>query len=474
MIAHAISRLVITGLILSLAGCMAQPQDRPLPPVPAPPETITLRLSNGGGTPVKLRQGFLHGLAAGRTDRLTEQRIAALRPGAWRVSNLYGTHEFVVGQNLGQRFGTQVTFNLQDLFSARWGNPVVVGPDCVANNPRHCFASYAALRQEWATFMSDFMLAVAARGGAGIDYYDIFSEPGSTFKGLTLDQIFDLLKIAHDTIRQHQPNAMIVAPSIERFDAAGLDAMFAFAVANQIRIDALSWHELEGSPADVPGHLAMARRLVATRFAAHPSLAPRQIHINEYGPPQNHLIPGWTVGWLAAFETGGVDVANRACWQIAGGWSDCANGLNGLLLEDNVTPQPLFHLHRAWAELPALRLPVSGTGPGIAAIAGRDSSGISVVIGRYSCGLGGKWCQGAPRPVRDQPMPPVTVKLDIDGLLAKGSAAVAVECYPNASLASALRLPSFKPIQSVPVVAGRTTVTLPQFADGDACLIRID
>lgn len=270
--------------LLLLAGCTAaapdtaqQPTQPPVTPVPV----AVLKVTSQSGTSVKLRQGFLHGLSSGRTSARTDDLIDALQPGAWRVSNLFGTHDYVEQRQLRSRFGTKVAFNLQDLFSARWGNPVVVGPDCVPNNPRHCFADYAALRQEWAAFVSQLMVTVEAHGGAGIDHYDLFSEPGSTFKGLSLEQIFDLLKVAHDEIRRHRPDAVIVAPSIERFDGPGLEAMLAFASVNNVRIDALSWHELEGSPGDVPGHIAEARRIVAAHFAVRPDLSPaRSISTN--------------------------------------------------------------------------------------------------------------------------------------------------------------------------------------------------
>ncbi|MCC6926318.1 hypothetical protein [Novosphingobium sp.] len=457
---------------LTLVGCVSPPVFPPSPgPEPVPQAVI--RVSAQGGNPTALRQGFLHGLSNGRISARTTSHLNALRPGVWRVSNLFGTHDFVVEQNLRARFGTKVTFNLQDLFSSRFGNPVVVGPDCLDNQPQHCFADYRSLRQEWSSFVDRFMLAAAERNGAGIDYFDIFSEPGSTLKGLNLEQIFDLLKVAHDTIRRHKPDALIVAPSIERFDGPGLDALFAFQLANGVRIDALSWHELEGSPQDVPAHIATARQLIARRFIDRPDLAPREIHVNEYGAPQNHLIPGWTVGWLAAFEAGGIDAANRACWPVSGGWTDCANGLDGLLLEDNDTPQPLLHLHRAWAELPRMRLVVQQAQPGLAVIAGRDQNHVALLVGRYGCGQNGKWCIGAPQPVQDTPAAPIDLRIEVTDLDRAANARVAIECYPNLALAGGLAQPQTRPEIIVPVVAGRLNLMLASLADGAACLVRI-
>lgn len=185
------------------------------------------------------------------------------------------------------------------------------------------------------------------------------------------------------------------------------------------------------------------------------------------------MIPGWTVGWLAAFEAGGVDVTNRACWPVARQWTDCANGLNGLLLEENVTPQPLYHLHKAWAELPPMRLPVAGQVPGLAAIAARDAGGVTLLVGRYSCGRQGKWCVGAPGPVHDNPALPVDLKLEIAGFGAARTASVAMECYPNLALASPLPVPERLPDRTVAVAGGIAAVDLPAFPDGAACRLRI-
>lgn len=467
--------------LLALGGCGAGTPNAPPagqnPPPPAPPPppanaVAHLRVAADSSNPLKLRQGFLHGVSADRISSATLDRVNELKPGAWRMSNLFGAYDFVSLNQLRARLGTRVAFSLQDPFSERWGNPVVVGPDCVANNPSYCFASYSLLRQKWSDYVEQFMLSANAQA-AGIDDFDIFNEPGSTFKGVTQAQLFELLQIAHDTIRRHKPAAVIVAPSIERFDEAGLNDMFNFLALNDLRIDAISWHELEGTPADVAAHVAAARQLISARFAVKPWLTPAEIHINEYSAPQNHLIPGWTVGWLAAFEAAGIDVATRACWQETPSWSDCANGLNGLLLEDNATPQPLYYVHRAWAALPPARLSVSSDTSGLVAIAAKGASSVTLLVGRYSCGKTGKWCVGAGLPAFDEPQSPLDVMVDLDGLGAAASATIVIECFANLAIAGALRAPSTQPAFTMPVSSGRLTIPLAGFSDGAACSVHV-
>lgn len=467
--------------LVALGGCgagtpnapPARQNPTPAPPNPPPTNPVAhLRVAANNSSPAKLRQGFLHGLGADRISSATLDRVNELKPGAWRVSNLFGSYDFVSQNQLRTRLGTRIAFNLQDLFSAQWGSPVVVGPDCVANAPSYCFASYNLLKQKWSDFVEQFMLSVDAQA-AGIDDFDIFNEPGSTFKGVTQAQLFELLQIAHDTIRRHQPAAVIVAPSIERFNEAGLTDMFNFLALNDLHVDAISWHELEGTPAEVAAHVASARRLISAQFAAKPWLSPVEIYINEYGPPENHLIPGWTVGWLAAFEAAGIDVANRACWQATPFWNDCASGLNGLLLEDNVTPQPLYYVHRAWAALPLARLSVSSDTSGLVAIAAKGASSVTLLIGRYSCGKTGKWCVGAALPAFDEPQPPLDVMVDLEGLGAAASATIVVECFANLGIAGALRAPTTEPAFTMPVSGGRLTIALAGFSDGAACSVNV-
>ncbi|MFZ5468572.1 MAG: hypothetical protein ACOZIN_03960 [Myxococcota bacterium] len=477
-----------TVFVLAL-GCQPPPPPQtPFPPVEelpldaGSPGDVTWGVPDGGAALTvvggssassRLRQGFLHGLSTNRITADTVRRVEELKPGAWRMSSYYGAYDFVTQNTLPARFGTQVVFNLNDVFSGTYGYPVVVGPNCIPNNPRHCFASYDELRQSWSDFMESFMLAVDAQNPA-FDYYDLFAEPDWSWKGISAEQFFEIFKIAHDTIRRHRPEAKIVAPSLEKFNGPGLELFFQYAVDNDLRIDAVSWHEIYQTPAEVAGHVEAARNLIQTIFQAKPSLAVKELHINEYGPPQSHLVPGWTVGWLAAFEATGVDHANRGCWKETGGWSDCANGLNGLLLEDDSTPQPLFFVHRAYANLPPDRLEIQSHLPRLEALAGVDAAAgeLRLLVGRYSCGRTGRWCMGADLPVGGEETEPVDVIIEVTQYPLGGALAdIAVDRIPNLGTTGALLAPTTLPRQQVNVTGSTLRFQIDQLRDGEVCSV---
>ena len=47
-----------------------------------------------------------------------------------------------------------------------------------------------------------------------VHYCDVFAEPDSGWQGVSELQIHELFKAAHDVVRQYQPQAKIVGPSI--------------------------------------------------------------------------------------------------------------------------------------------------------------------------------------------------------------------------------------------------------------------
>lgn len=399
----------------------------------------------------------------------TLDRIEALRPGVWRVSNLYGTYDILRQSRLRSTFGTRFIYNLQDVFSAQWGFPVSVGPTCVSNSPRYCFSDYATLRTKWADFLEQFLTAAEAQN-APIDGWDVFSEPDWSWQGITEDQFYELFRLAHDTIRRHRPDAFLVAPSVSKYDETGLRRFLAFVASNGLRVNGVSWHEIEGGPEQVAEHARSARTVLVADFADAGALRPSELHINEYAPGQSHLVPGWTVGWLAAFEAARIDVVSRGCWPATASWTDCEDGLDGLLMQDNVTPQANYFVHQAWADLPASRWAVQSTAAGLSGVAGASDAGTDVLLGRASCGTGGAWCRGANAPSADEGFPPVDVDLVIE-TTHTGPVAATAERIPGSGLAA----PSTPVIEALDasVAPGNITVRIAALRDGEACVVHL-
>jgi len=347
-------------------------------------QTIIIDAGKNLGPP-QLRQGFVHGLnyERGRDYSKTVALISALKPKSWRLSSYSHVYGFVVGEaKLPQTLGTKIVFNFQDLFNIRYGHGVRVSAGC-APNQKNCFSSYDTFKTSWLELLNAAMRTEAERK-LTIDYFDVFAEPdyGDGKLGVAPEQLGDIFKSTHDAVRQYLPNAKIVAPSITSFKERFLKRFLVFVADNDLRLDALSWHEFE-TPEILPAHVNEIREFIKTQPKLCNPHCP-EIHINEYEPEEQHLIPGYGVGWLYYLEKAGVDQANRACWDLPK-FSTCWYGFEGMLLQDNVTPQPLYWVYKAYADMNNSRLSSVSSLPQTIALASKDESKreIRILAGKY-------------------------------------------------------------------------------------------
>lgn len=378
--------IVIGGLLLSVTNISAGYQAE-----------ININVSQDFG-PVKLRTGFVHGITYDPTKDYTKtiNLISALKPQSWRLSNYSNkVYEFVVKKaNFPLNQGTKIIFAVQDAFNIKYGMPPIkLDSNCPAASTI-CFQTFDKLKKTWEAFLNEFMQTMAVEKPT-IDVYDIFAEPDWTWEGLSWSQRMELFKIAHNVIRQYRPDAKISAPSTSFYNKEMLETFLDFVVANNLRLDALSWHEFDDllNPEIVPVHAAQMR----SAFAARPKLCnPNcpEIHINEYLGIHHHLIPGWNVGWLYYLEKAGVHQSSRSCWDVTNKsfprktWSTCWAGFDGMLMEDNITPQHIYWVYKAYADGYAngmgKRLVANSTARRIVALASKDDAGqIQILTGRY-------------------------------------------------------------------------------------------
>lgn len=470
------------GLLAAAGACSGPgepsgsgPSPGPDPTGPADRATVTVDVATTAN-PARLRQGYLHGVPDTPAGAAEVDAIDALAPAVWRLSNLqnFAAYKLLVDHGFPARHGTRLQWNLNDVFSATHGFPVVVDPGCnPAAGPR-CMPTFEALKSAWSGFVEDFMVAIQANG-TRVDEFDFFSEPDVFWHGLSgPEQFFELFQVAHDIVRRHRPLARIVGPSVSKAPADGFAAFFEFLATRGLRLDAVAWHEFE-RPEAVAGHVAAVRQAIAKVYAARPELAPAEIHINEYAPPQAHLIPGWTVAWLAEFERAGVDAVARACWNLGAGWSDCDRGLNGLLLADQKTPQPLYWVHWNYARLSPSRVTATTNTQGLSTIASHDGSRseLLLLLGRQSCGRSGLWCAGADLPAPQDNLAPLDVTVQVENYGGATAVHVARTWIPGSSLPQALAAPSLLPVITLAVSNGSFQLPLPQFEDGGAYVVKV-
>ncbi len=358
-------------------------------------EQITVNAQSAIANAKGLR-GFVHGVTYAKDGDYSEalRLISDLKPRFWRLSNhSNNVYDFVVGEaNFPTTQGTKITFIVQDAFTLSNGSvpPIRVDSGCGTNEP-NCFKTFSDLKTDWQDFMNAFVKNLGLQKPT-IDFFDIFSEPKREWQGVSSNELFQLFKIAHDTLRNFNPNIKIVAPSIASYNQEILESFLSDVAASGLRLDAVSWHEFE-TPEVVPDHVNSIQQFIK----ANPKLcnpACPEIHINEHTHYEQHLIPGWTVGWYRYLEKANIDLVGHACWDVKEGfrtWSTCWNGFNGMLLSDNKTPQPIYWVERAHAGLPDARLSVENTNPRITAIASKDDAKkeLYILAGRYGTNSAG-------------------------------------------------------------------------------------
>ncbi len=361
-------------------------------PVTLPKET--LRINTRTMMTTTLRHGFLNGpnhyAKRDSTTDTASKLLDALEPGTWRFSGVgtygYGgdIHGFVVQDyQYHSRFGTNIVVNLQDIFMAKYGWPVTVRPLCFGSPG--CFTSFEKLQASWKNSLQEFLLETS---DIHIDYFDLLAEVDlGGFENVSWDQMYILMKDAHALVREYRPDAKTVAPSNAGFSPKIYEELIKRISEDEIRLDAISWHELGDDPGILSSHVDTLKSF----FELYPTVCdPKcpEIHINEYQGENFMLVPGHVVGWLHALEASRVDQANRACWGGDPGtpipYESCWYGFSGLLMPDGSIPQPIYYAYKFYADLTEDRYAIQDAVPGISVISGDlEKGGSGILIGNY-------------------------------------------------------------------------------------------
>jgi hypothetical protein len=183
--------------------------------------------------------------------------------------------------------------------------------------------------------------------------------------------------------------------------------------------------------------------------------------VNEYGAVEAHTLAGWTVGYLRAFEDGGVSQANHTCWSDA----ECHSGLNGLL-DGAGQRTALWWAHELYGELAGgTRMTVaSSSSSQLDGLATKDDAAgtVRVLLGRHiSCNRAvNAWCGSSVG------IAAASLAVTIDWPYGTAPVSVTTKLVPAGT--GALPVPTAVGSALVQPVAGTLTVFVPAVGDGDA------
>ncbi len=310
------------------------------------------------------------------------------------------------------------------------------------------------------------LFAEAKKTGCGMQW-DIWNEPDlSSFwnpSGDKKTRFFETWKIAWHKIKALDPQAVIVGPSNAYYNnqvfsySSGLftvEEFLAFAKANNVLPDILSWHVWHEK--DILPTVNQARAYMK----AH-NIHISRISLNEivHGDHQND--PGMLVWYFANLEQAKVDSACRACWPDQENRSSCRNAtLCNLLTYPDRNPRATWWAYKAYADITGQLVSVQGTDQ-IAGLAGNDRSRSEAHI------LLGKKAGDAE-----------TLEIELLGLeslsnrkIAPGELEITIQKIPNAGW-NVLEQPVLVRQEQVPF-SNTLGVTLSDFGASEAYIIQI-
>jgi hypothetical protein len=118
-------------------------------------------------------------------------------------------------------------------------------------------------------------------------------------------------------IRADDPGALIAGPNTSYYDPTVMGDFLAYAKANNVLPNMITWHEL--SPSSLQNYPANYASVVA--LEKQDGISPLPIDIDEYADRYHLSVPGEMVQWLAMFENTKV-YADMAFWDIADDYAD--------------------------------------------------------------------------------------------------------------------------------------------------------
>jgi hypothetical protein len=184
------------------------------------------------------------------------------------------------------------------------------------------------------------------------------------------------------------------------------------------------------------------------------------------------MLPGATVGYIAALDTAGAAEANRSCWPV-GATDECSNGsLDGLFTAGGAIPLAPYWVYLAYAGMTGERIHLQTTSDSASGLATWNAAGqtLEILAGRHeSCvSASNQYCGWWP--IATTP-PPVntTFALRWPGTATSVTVTVQRITATNGPVATA---PASTTL-TLPVTAGVVQVPIAGFADGEAVHVTV-
>ena len=305
--------------------------------------------------------------------------IGPLRANFWMVSGQFPFNDPAPPSQSYAR-ARQVTSRLTLTASDLWGYPNATATPPPSEYPYQDWTKWQALVQQ------------AAQTNASRNLmWGVWNEPDNIAQWPgTQQQYFDTYAHAYPILRQVLgANAMIGGPQISTYDKTYIGAFLDYALANNLQVNFLAWHEIPAADTGIAG-IAADLQDARSSFLQNPKYAPlniQKIFIDRsVGASSNHK-PGDVLGHLYYLEQGGADGAGKACWPDSHQSSECFNDTVDGVITTQFQPRGVWWAYKTYGDGVATRVASSTTDYRVVALG--SSSGVSastaqVLVGYFN------------------------------------------------------------------------------------------
>ena len=340
-------------LLLACLGAFAQNPQSP---------SVTVDFSQPSS--VTSQAGFVAGVDPSNPPY---SMIGPLKANLWTASGLYPFNDPAPPSQSyarARQFTSRIVFTAGDL----WGYPNS------SNTPPPSTYPY----QDWVKWQTLLQQAAQTTAGRNV-MWGAWNEPDSSLTWLgTQQQFFDTYAHAYATLRQALGSgAMIGGPQISAYDHNYITAFLEYALANNLQVNFLAWHEIPSADTGISGIPADVQD-ARVSFLQNPRYAPlniQKIFIDRaVGVSSNHK-PGDVLGYLYYLEQARADGSGKACWQDSRQASECFNNTVDGVITTQYQPRGVWWAYKAYADGVSTRVASTTTDYRVVALG--STSGVS-------------------------------------------------------------------------------------------------
>lgn len=202
---------------------------------------------------------------------------------------------------------------------------------------------------EWKEIVSSVIDDKLAATNTNFYGYEIWNEPTGTWTSTTIS-FEELWLETYKLIRQKDPSAAIIGPSLATYDKTSMQSFLEFCIKNNCLPDIMCWHELT-NVGNTASNIKAYRELEKSL-----NITPLRITINEYcdGIKEREGAPGPCAAYIAKFERHNVDTACLSWW-----FSGEGGGSLGSLLSSPTTKGAGWYFFKWYGDMTGNMLSVT-------------------------------------------------------------------------------------------------------------------